>query len=349
MRIPLVHDPSRCMALITIGAVLLLGVPSCETVDGTENAEKMAVRTEFAVPREAPEISTSTVTEPEPAPPTVGPTLVPDQVDGSVVVVAYGPDPAHRIDIRQPVDPNGLAVLWLHAGGWTSGTRAERVPLTERLSEHGAIVFSADYRLTPQHPHPAQIHDVKRAIRYVKSRRAEFPFDTLIVAGASAGGHLAALAATTAGDLEPTGLPPELASQHSTVDGAISLSGPMDLTGFWATNHEWAKALSDGFLGTDSATCDEALMLEASPINWVDELDPPLYMAAGASDTLVVPADNAERMVEAIEQHGDPCRCVYDLSPTSGHDVWVDMDLIAVDHFLANFGLLESTTAPPGV
>lgn len=376
MRIPLVHRPPLSMAVIAIGAVLFLRFPSCGTDDGTEDAEKTDAPTEFAIRREAPETSTSTVTEPMPAPTTIPPasttlplvattspptaitpppapvtpppTLVPDRVEGSIVVVAYGPDSAHRIDIRRPANPNGLAVLWLHAGGWTSGKRAERVPPNERLLEQGAIVFSADYRLTPAHPHPGQIHDVKRAIRYIKSRRVEFPFETLVVAGGSAGGHLAALAATTAGVLEPTGLPPELAAQDSSVDGAISLSGPMDLTRFWATDHYWAKSLSDAFLGTDSAICDQALMLEASPIHWVDEHDPPLYMAAGGRDTLVVPADNAERMVEAVEQHGDPGCCVYDLYPNGGHDVWADMDLTGIDHFLASFGLL-GTTIQPGV
>ena len=93
-------------------------------------------------------------------------------------------------------------------------------PIVDQLVADGAIVFSADYRLTPDHAFPAQIHDVKRAIRYVKSRRDDFPHRRLVVAGASAGGHLAALAATSAGELEPTDLPPELAAHDSSVDGA---------------------------------------------------------------------------------------------------------------------------------
>ena len=240
-------------------------------------------------------------------------------------------------------------MLWLHSGGWTSGTRTETGPVVDHLYEEGAIVFSADHRLTPEYAFPAQIHDVKRAIRYLKAHRAEFPFETLIVAGGSSGGHLAALAATSAGDLEPADLPPELDAQDSTVDGAISLSGIMDLTRFWAADHGWAKPLSDGFLGCDSATCDQTVMLQASPTYWVDVNDPPLFLVAGAGDTLVTPADNADRMWEAMQRNGNPGHCWYDLLADAEHMLYEAFDPARVDDFLIHFGLLDPPSTQPGV
>ena len=131
-----------------------------------------------------------------------------------------GADPAHRLDIHLPVESNGLAVLWLHAGGWTAGDRTGTGPVADQFVADGAVVFSADYRLTPAHVFPAQIHDVKRAIRWIKCHRADYPYRRLVVAGASAGGHLAVLAATSAGAFEPADLPPQRAAHDSSVDGS---------------------------------------------------------------------------------------------------------------------------------
>ena len=259
--------------------------------------------------------------------------------------VAYGPDPAHRLDILPAEEPNGLAVLWLHAGGWTSGDRTGTGPVTDQLVADGAIVFSADYRLAPDHAFPAQLHDVKRAIRWIKSRRSDFVYRRLVVAGASAGGHLAALAATSAGALEPADLPPELTAHDSSVDGAVSLSGPMDLTRFWQADHPWARWLSAGFLSCDGARCDRARMLEASPVHWVDPADPPLYLAAGTADTLVTAVDNADRMWDVVQAHGDPTRCWYDRVDGGTHNLWDTLDLTRLQEFLSSFGLVPSAAA----
>jgi acetyl esterase/lipase len=275
-----------------------------------------------------------------PPPPAVTPADEPQLRD-----VAYGPDPAHRLDIHPPAVSNGLAVLWLHPGGWTSGDRTGMGPIVDQLVANGAVVFSADYRLTPDHAFPAQIHDVKRAIRYVKSRQADFPHRHLVVAGASAGGHLAALAATSAGGLEPVDLPPELAAHDSTVDGAISLSGPMDLTRFWKADHPWAKGLSDAFLDCDGPACDTALMLEASPVGWVDPEDPPLYLAAGTDDSLVTAVDNGDRMWETTRTQGDPSRCWYDRVDGGTHNLWDTLDLTRLQRFLVHFDLVEPGTS----
>ena len=258
--------------------------------------------------------------------------------------MAYGPDPAHRLDIHLPVEPNGLAVLWLHAGGWISGDRTGTGPVADRLLADGAIVFSADYRLTPDHAFPAQIHDVKRAIRWIKSNRSDYPYRRLVVAGASAGGHLAALAATSAGALEPTDLPPELTAHDSTVDGAVSLSGPMDLTRFRQADHPWAKPLSDRFLDCDSADCDPARMREASPVHWVEPGHPPLYLAAGTADTLVTAGDNADRMWDTIQVEGDPTRCWYDRVDDGTHNLWDTLDLTRLQQFLDRFDLVPAAT-----
>ena len=334
---------------LVVGAVLLLGLPAC----GSPEFDGTAATTRTTTTEPEPITMTPPVTtRPRPAPTARPPVPDPPASDPGpppLQKVSYGPDSDHYIDVHRPASPNGLAVLWLHSGGWTSGTRTETGPVVDHLYETGAIVFSADFRLMPEHTFPAQIHDVKRAIRYLKANRAEFPFEALIVAGGSSGGHLAALAATSAGDLEPPDLPRDLAAQDSTVDGAVSLSGIMDLTRFWTADNGWAKPLSDGFLDCDSATCDQTLMRRASPTYWVDVNDPPLFLVAGAGDTLVTPADNADRMWAAMEERGTPGRCWYDLLEQAEHMIYEDFDPVRVEQFLIHFGLLDLPTLPPDV
>ena len=337
----------KARGLVVIGA-LLAGAVACDGAETTGPSAPTSIPTEpspstapdAAVPAE-PHVVRRVETAPTVAPPTW-----PEGPQVRLLDVAYGPDPAHRLDIHLPVESNGLAVLWLHAGGWTAGDRTGTGPVADQLVADGAVVFSADYRLTPDHVFPAQIHDVKRAIRWIKCHRADYPYRRLVVAGASAGGHLAALAATSAGAFEPADLPPQLAAHDSSVDGAVSLSGPMDLTRFWQADHMWARGLSDGFLDCDSAACDRDWMLEASPVHWVDPSDPPLYLAAGTADTLVTAADNADRMWGVVQAQGDPARCVYDRVDGGTHNLWDTLDPAGLRRFLARFDLaLPAATA----
>jgi acetyl esterase len=99
-----------------------------------------------------------------------------------------------------PPDSAGpLPVLvYLHGGGWVAGTVATHDPFCRLLSESaGVIIFSVDYRLAPEHPHPAALDDALSAVHWADSHAAHWGGDAarLALGGDSAGGHLAAAAA----------------------------------------------------------------------------------------------------------------------------------------------------------
>lgn len=100
---------------------------------------------------------------------------------------------------RQPGE-RAPAVIYVHGGGWHGGDRAD-VP-GEFMAEAGFITISIDYRLTGVASFPAQIHDVKAAIRWVRANADDLGIDPDRIGlwGHSAGGHLALLAATTGDD-----------------------------------------------------------------------------------------------------------------------------------------------------
>ncbi len=100
--------------------------------------------------------------------------------------------------------PRGAPTLvYLHGGGYFSGRKErEGRPLIHRLASHGWVCVSANYRLRPAATFPDQLIDLKRVIAWVRKHGAEYGADPdlVFVAGSSAGGHMAALAALTPND-----------------------------------------------------------------------------------------------------------------------------------------------------
>ena len=90
-------------------------------------------------------------------------------------------------------------IVWLHGGGWFTGDRTLAPDLAQHVIATGMAVASIEYRLSGQALFPAQLHDVRAAIRFLRASAGRFGLDPRAVGvwGASAGGHLAALAGLT--------------------------------------------------------------------------------------------------------------------------------------------------------
>lgn len=134
-----------------------------------------------------------------------------------------------KLDLYQPEKPKGSPlVVWIHGGGWRKGTK-ERCFITW-LSDHGYTVASISYRYSSAAKFPAQLHDCKGAVRWLRANEKEYGYNAtkIFVAGASAGGHLTALMATTSGHKKLEGTVGGNLAHSSTVQGAIDYYGPTD-------------------------------------------------------------------------------------------------------------------------
>ena len=100
-----------------------------------------------------------------------------------------------ELDIyRPPSDiPRRSAVIQLHGGAFRVGSRAMMTPRAEALSALGYVCLPADYRLLHEAPWPAQLHDVKAAIRWTRENADQLGIeaDRIVTQGNGAGGHLA--------------------------------------------------------------------------------------------------------------------------------------------------------------
>jgi acetyl esterase/lipase len=238
----------------------------------------------------------------------------------------------HRDRGRSPPRP---LVLWIHGGGWRRGDSRQSGAFTDfpavlaGLAARGYVVASVDYRLSEEARFPAQIQDVKAAIAWLRANAGAFGIDPkrVIAWGGSAGGHLAALAATSCGEpayapLASTGRltrreaeaarPP---ADPGCVQGAVSWYGALDLAAY---RPDGAPAPSDNvfaLLGCAASACEDR-MLAASPVYRVDSLTAPMLLIHGTADEEV--SDSAARlMADRMRAAGRPVELL--LIPNVGH------------------------------
>ncbi len=109
--------------------------------------------------------------------------------------------PTRLVDRQQVPAKARPALLMVHGGGWNSGDRTMEAPLARRLADRGFVVATVEYRLTPEAPYPAAVHDLKDAVRWLRANAARYGVDPerIAIAGFSAGGQLANLVGATNG------------------------------------------------------------------------------------------------------------------------------------------------------
>ena len=136
-----------------------------------------------------------------------------------------------KLDLYLPEGKPSIGlIIWVHGGAWRAGSRSN-VDL-KGLVGRGWAVASVDYRLSTVAPFPAQIHDIKAAIRYLRAHAAErgYPSQPFVIAGSSAGGHLAALVGVTNDLPALEGAVGADTAQSSRVQAIVDLYGASNLT-----------------------------------------------------------------------------------------------------------------------
>jgi acetyl esterase/lipase len=220
---------------------------------------------------------------------------------------------ALKLDLYLPPNPDHPAlIVWVHGGAWRSGSKAS-MPLSS-LVARGYAVASVEYRLTPVAPFPAQIHDLKAAVRYLRARADDLGIDgrRFAVAGGSAGGHLAALLGVTNGDLALEGTVGEHAGTSSDVQAIVSFYGMSNLTTILSqsTPHGLKVRVPalELLLGGQPEDKPELARL-ASPVFHVDARDPPLLLLHGDQDPQA-PINQSHELQGAYEKVGCPVEFV---------------------------------------
>ena len=250
--------------------------------------------------RSADHRPTSASAQPRQSEPAPAPTVHPVREELDVVYCHAGGEDL-QLDLYAPKDVPGPlpAVVILHGGGWTKGSHEQLRPLAGILAGQGYVAASVGYRLAPRHKFPAQIQDVKCAVRWLRANAERYQIDSerIGVLGFSAGAHLALLLGLTqASDgLEGDG---GNAEQSSRVQAVVNFFGPTDLT-----RPEWppaTRALIFDLLG-GSREQIPGVYRAASPVSYVHRGAPPVLTLHGTADP-VVPYEQAKLLHTALRR-----------------------------------------------
>jgi acetyl esterase/lipase len=197
------------------------------------------------------------------------------------VVIGKGGDTTLRADIYRP--PSGtekrMALVHLHGGGFARGTKDTMAGKVTPITRHGYVSVVVDYRLTGVAKWPAQIEDVKTAIRWTRENAASLGIDPQRIAtvGYSAGGHLSVFAA---------------GASDTMLAACVAFYPAVELS------KETAQALLP-------AGSDDAAVRAASPITYIKAGFPPTVIFHGLAD-VTVPPESSEHLLQVLRGSGVP-------------------------------------------
>lgn len=198
----------------------------------------------------------------------------------------------HRLDDHLGMDiyrRRGAAaplplVIHLHGGGWRGGHRRQSsLLMLYHLARSGWAVAAIDYPLSPQATFPDHLGGVRLALQWAEE--SSETTDTIVLTGASAGAHLAAVTALT----------------DPRVKGLVALYGIYDFFNRHRTRHDWPLIPVDVMKAT--ADEDPERYRQASPLDLVDAQAPPTLLVVPTFDSLVTPPET-HHFAAALEQAG---------------------------------------------
>lgn len=216
-------------------------------------------------------------------------------------------DPQQRLDLAVPRGATGRlpVIVFIHGGAWKEGSKKHgHGPLQPYVESGRYAVASVEYRFSQHAPWPAQFHDVKAAIRWLRGNSERYGLDPdhIGVWGASAGGHLAALLGTAGDVAELEGALGAFTGRSSRVACVVDYFGPADLVALSritnAVTHNQSDAPIPRLLG---GPVEERLAAAraASPVTHVSADDPPFLIVHGTRDNLV-PLSESETLARAL-------------------------------------------------
>lgn len=234
--------------------------------------------------------------------------------------VPYGADGQQKMDIYLPGGRTTAAtkiIILIHGGGWSGGDKADFTPFVDTLKRRlpGYAIFNVNYRLASGTTNlfPTQENDVKSAVEFIYSKRADYVIsDKFVLLGTSAGGHLSLLQAY---------------KNNATVKikAVVDFYGPTDLMDMY-NNPASIFALPSALAAVVGATptSNPALYQQSGPINYVTAQSPPTIILHGGLD-IVVSVNQSAMLKNKLQTFGVVNQYVF--YPTENHG-WTGANLV---------------------
>jgi len=201
-------------------------------------------------------------------------------------------------------------IVWICGGAYRVVNRSVWLPEMMRFARAGYVVAGIEYRTSNEGIFPAQLIDVKSAVRFLRAHAKEYCVDPdkIFALGESAGGTMASLLGVTAGRKEfDQG---DHLDQTSAVQGVVDYYGVVDLSdasaekdrmaALAAPNNDVPYFAFEEFLGVGYGKAEAG---KASAIRYISEQTPPFMILHGTKDT-VVPIAQSEALYDALQKKG---------------------------------------------
>jgi acetyl esterase/lipase len=233
-----------------------------------------------------------------------------------------GTEPRHVLDLHRPnplrAQPMPV-ILWIHGGGWLTGHKGD-APLIAEVTSAGYVLAAMNYRYSSTAPFPAQLQDVKAAIRFLRANAAAYGLDPsrIGVWGQSAGGHLAALAAVTSGLTQTTLGQPLEVGEHLGVSSAVQACVAFAPPSYLGDAPPSDTTVSTYLGGTLPGALPTAQAANCYHPAYLGD-DPPFLIVHGLADTVVPPVYGSQLHAALVTAGGSSS---YVSLPGVGHTPW---------------------------
>ena len=223
----------------------------------------------------------------------------------------------HTLDIYIPKEAKESYPVVIHTYGsaWSSNNMkgsADLSTICAAYAKAGYAVVTPNHRSASDAKYPAQLHDIKAVVRFVRGNAAKYKFDTTFIAvsGFSSGGHLSSLTATTCGlkegksgsvTVDLVGDLGEYTSFSSCVDGAVLWSPPTDIYTMNPISMGGSGTMEGAFIGVEREGNKDKWMVASSPYYASDD-DPPIIMFHGTSDN-IVNIEQSQELYDSLKHH----------------------------------------------
>ena len=257
----------------------------------------------------------------------------------------------HTCDIYLPKKEAASypVVIHIYGSAWFSNNSkgmADLGTIVKSLLDAGYAVVCPNHRSSMDAQWPAQLHDIRAVIRFVRGEAAKYKFDTSFVAtsGFSSGGHLSSIAATTSGlkqtkvgtvDIDLESNVGDYLGESSGVDAACDWSGPVDLTAMDCGEHMTMGADSPEDVLLKSKLSQEPDKYRSlSAVEYIDPNDPPVIIFHGDKDN-VVPNCQGKKFFELLKAAGVKTEATFPAEGGhGGPQMYTDENLKKMVHFL---------------
>ncbi len=222
-------------------------------------------------------------------------------------------NPRHTLLLAVPSNSSDEPVpllVFIHGGGWRSGNKKVGLRKLSPFLNGTMVGASINYRLSDEAQWPAQIHDCKAAVRWLRAHAEEYNIDPerIGVYGNSAGGHLALMLGVSSGSPLHEGKIGEHIDQPSSVSCVIDGFGPADFLTMGKTprkDHDSPGSAISLLVGGPVQERKEVAR-SASPLAYVGADSSPTLILHGSEDPLV-PFEQSHVLAEELKKHGVEC------------------------------------------